>query len=53
MSDTTYSFWQRNGLSVALVVLMLASIIGQILTGHQVYSQDLIEHRIAPVPKHA
>ena len=33
MSQPSYSFWKRNGLSLVLVALFLAFLLAQILTG--------------------
>jgi len=36
-------FWRSNGLSLVLLALMLASLVGQIMTGHSVYNDELRE----------
>lgn len=43
MATKTYSFWKRNGLSLALIAFLLFSIVGQFLTGHQVYNEELLD----------
>lgn len=37
-------FWRRNGLSIALLALMLGSFLGQILAGHAVLNEERLEH---------
>ena len=40
-STTGHGFWQRNGLSVTLIALLLAALTGQVLTGESVYNAEL------------
>lgn len=42
-------FWRNNGLSLTLIALMLASLVGQILTGHSVYNDELRDLGGAPL----
>lgn len=44
-----HSFFYRNSLSIVLIVLFLASITGQIVTGLQEHNEELKEYGAAPV----
>jgi hypothetical protein len=43
------SFWTRNGLSLVLTVLFLGFLVGQVLTGHAVWNEELLDQGRAPV----
>jgi hypothetical protein len=43
MVATHTTFFQRNGLSILVMLFMLATWLGQILTGHVVYNQELTQ----------
>ena len=43
MASKTYSFWKRNGLSLVLIGFLLFSIVGQVVAGHQVYNEELLD----------
>ncbi|WP_062351831.1 DUF6766 family protein [Pseudoxanthomonas mexicana] len=43
MVATHTTFFQRNGLSILVLLFMLATWLGQILTGHVVYNQELTQ----------
>ena len=45
-----HSFFYRNSLSIVLIVLFLASIAGQIITGLKEHNEELKEYGAAPVP---
>lgn len=42
-------FWRRNGLSLVAAALILASLAGQLLTGHAVYNEDRLEIGLPPL----
>lgn len=48
-SKEQFTFWQRNGLSIALLTFMLLSMAGQVLTGHNVFNDELLEAGHAPL----
>src|SRR5687767_5420875 len=43
------SWVRENALSLVLFGLFFASLIGQVLTGHHVLNEELVEHGAAPV----
>lgn len=43
MDATQTTFFQRNGLSILVLLFMLATWLGQSLTGHVVYNQELTQ----------
>ncbi|MEP6632964.1 MAG: DUF6766 family protein [Luteimonas sp.] len=43
------SFWARNGLSIVVLACMLASLAGQVITGHRVYNQELLKLGALPM----
>jgi hypothetical protein len=43
------SFWRHNGLSITLIALLLASLVGQIGFGWQALNDELAEHQRAPM----
>ena len=49
MAKPQESFWRRNGLSLVLIALMVASLIGQLVMGLQVYNRELLEHGALPL----
>ena len=44
MNTQRSNFLQRNGLSIAVLLFMLCTWVGQILTGHAVYDEELSKH---------
>jgi hypothetical protein len=44
------SLWRNNGLSIALLILFVASIGGQALAGHRTENEDRRDHGQAPEP---
>lgn len=49
MSPTHHTFFQRNGLSILILLFMLGTWIGQILTGHVVYNEELSQAGAAEI----
>ncbi|TWI01727.1 hypothetical protein IP90_02287 [Luteimonas cucumeris] len=49
MASRNDTFWRRNGLSLAFIGFMLASLVGQALTGHEVHNQERIEQGGTPI----
>ena len=49
MAKSQESFWRRNGLSLVLVALMVASLAGQVVMGLEVYNRELLEHGALPL----
>jgi hypothetical protein len=49
MSDHVRRFWKANGLSITVFALFLVILVGQSLTGRQVYNQEQLEHGSAPL----
>ena len=43
------SFWQRHGLSLALLGLMLASLGGELFTGRALLNQERVQHGLLPL----
>jgi uncharacterized protein DUF6766 len=43
------SFFRRNGLSIVVLALMLASLAGQVVTGRLVYNQEREEHGLSAI----
>ncbi|RZA33598.1 MAG: hypothetical protein EOP92_20045 [Lysobacteraceae bacterium] len=41
MSETRYGLFRRNALSIVVILLMLATLAGQIVAGRQVYNEEL------------
>lgn len=41
MHNTNTTFWHRNGLSIVVLLFMTGAWVGQILTGHAVYNDEL------------
>lgn len=41
MHNCNGTFWKRNGLSIVVLLFMLGTWLGQILTGHVVYNEEL------------
>lgn len=41
MHNGNGTFWKRNGLSIVVLLFMLGTWLGQILTGHVVYNEEL------------
>ena len=41
MTGTSSGFFKRNGLSLVVIACMLASLVGQVLTGRVVYNEEL------------
>lgn len=50
MTSPKHSFLYRNGLSLAVTLLMLISMSGQYITGWRVYNEDRVERGQLPVP---
>ena len=49
MSERDGTFWRRNGLSLVLVALMLASLGGQVAAGIRVYNEERAEQGEGPL----
>ena len=49
MSQPSYSFWKRNGLSLVLVALFLAFLLAQVLTGWAVDNEARMQDGQAPL----
>jgi hypothetical protein len=42
--NRSVSFWKRNSLTLSLLAIFLLSWVGQWLTGHKVFNEELVEH---------
>lgn len=49
MATPKHSFLYRNGLSIAVTVMMLISLSGQYITGWRVHNEELIDRHHAPI----
>ena len=49
MASPKHSFLYRNGLSIAVTIMMLISLGGQYVTGWRVYNEDRVERGQAPI----
>jgi hypothetical protein len=49
MADRSIGFFRANGLSLVLIAIFLATLLGQLLTGHATYNEERVEEGAMPL----
>lgn len=49
VADHRESFWRANGLSLVLLLCLIVPLVGQVLTGHAVFNEELQREGASPV----